>query len=250
MLRHPGVFKIFALGFKYLHGKLGFNIMGNLIAPEILCGLNSDHISVFNGARVHREVIAPLQCLGEAAARAGFNLTVASAFRDFPSQLRIWNEKAAGVRPLLDAYGKPINFATLNPEEIFYAILKWSALPGTSRHHWGTDLDVYDANALAENQKIQLVPQEIAPGGSMELFSGWLGQHGPRLGFYRPYDLDRGGVRPEWWHISYRPLSDEYTAALSPSLVRECLRDKDIELKEIIIRHLDFVFERYVKNIS
>ena len=39
--------------------------------------------------------------------------------------------------------------APLAPDALIETILLWSALPGGSRHHWGTDVDVFDAAAVA-----------------------------------------------------------------------------------------------------
>jgi len=51
-------------------------------------------------------------------------------------QAEIWNAKAAGLRPVLDANEQPIDTGTLSERELVFAILRWSALPGASRHHW------------------------------------------------------------------------------------------------------------------
>jgi len=47
------------------------------------------------------------------------------------------------------------------------AILHWSALPGASRHHWGTEIDVIDRAALADGRKAQLIPAEYGADGSL-----------------------------------------------------------------------------------
>ena len=70
-----------------------------------------------------------------------------SSFRDFARQLQIWNGKFSGERPMFDAGGRPARRGALSPRERIDAILLWSALPGASRHHWGTDLDLIDRNA-------------------------------------------------------------------------------------------------------
>ena len=48
------------------------------------------------------------------------------------------------------------------------------AIPGTSRHHWGTDLDVYDAAALPADYRLELSPAEVAPGGLFDSLHRWL----------------------------------------------------------------------------
>ena len=72
------------------------------------------------------------------------------------------------------------------------AILTWSALPGASRHHWGSDIDVIDAAALGPGARAQLVAEEFAPGGRFERLNGWLDSNMGRFGFFRPYATVQG----------------------------------------------------------
>ena len=106
------------------------------------------------------------------------------------------------------------------PKEIFEAILRWSALPGASRHHWGTDFDVIDGKRLSPEMKVALVPEEFAPGGPFCELHDWLDKNMEGFGFYRPYQTDRGGVSPERWHLSYAPLAKDYLNQLSEDMVR------------------------------
>ena len=87
-------------------------------------------------------------------------------------------------------------------------ILRFSALPGTSRHHWGTDIDVYDRAALSVGQRPALLPSEYQAKGVFARLGEWLKEHMARddaEGFFRPYDVDTGGVSVEPWHLSFRP---------------------------------------------
>ena len=77
----------------------------------------------------------------------------------------LWNRKWRGERPLLDAAGRPLDPATLDDAERMDAILCWSAIPGGSRHHWGTDVDVIDAAAMPDGYQVQLVAAEYAADG-------------------------------------------------------------------------------------
>ena len=88
-------------------------------------------------AAIHRDVMEPFLALKAAASGAGIDLTIASGFRDFGAQVRIWNMKYRGERPLYDAEGNVRDHASLNPGELVEGILCWSALPGASRH-WGS----------------------------------------------------------------------------------------------------------------
>ena len=123
---------------------------------------------------IHREVVDPFRALKESAASSGFDVAVLSGFRSFDRQLSIWNRKARGQLAVLDSHARPLDITTLSERELAYAILRWSALPGASRHHWGTDIDVYDAAARPEGYEIELVPSEYEGEGMFAPFSAWL----------------------------------------------------------------------------
>ena len=203
-----------------------------------------------SAARVHREVLPALVALQEAAAEEGFVLEVGSGFRSFSRQLLIWNAKARGERPVLDAQERPLSIETLTPLELVHAILRWSALPGASRHHWGTDLDVFDRAALAPGTTFQMRAEESAPGGPFAPLHTWLDANLHRFGFFRPYAEDRGGVSPERWHLSYAPISVPLQREHSVEQCERALRAADIELGDVVLEHLESIYRRYVDNVS
>jgi LAS superfamily LD-carboxypeptidase LdcB len=222
-------------------------------APErLLVGLDEGVMVPVTGSavRVHREVLPALAALQEEAARAGFMLEVGSGFRAFERQLGIWNAKARGERPVLDAQERPLQLSTLAPLERVHAILRWSALPGASRHHWGTDLDVFDRAALPPGAAFQMRAEESAPGGPFAPMHAWLDEHLHRFGFFRPYAEERGGVSPERWHLSYAPLSVPLQRAHSSELCERVLRCAEVELGDVVLEHLEQLYRRYVDNVS
>src|SRR5690625_7912309 len=101
-------------------------------------------------------LVTPVQEVAQAAEQAGFRFELASAFRSFERQLEIWNAKVSGERPVLNDSGEPLDITRLSERELGWAILRWSALPGTARHHWGTELDVYDSSRFASCYRLQL----------------------------------------------------------------------------------------------
>lgn len=199
---------------------------------------------------VHRDVVGALRAMVDAAAAERIALAVASGFRSFDRQLSIWNQKARGERAVLDASERPLDVLALAPEQRVIAILRWSALPGASRHHWGTDVDVFDQSVLAPGMAPRLERHEAAPDGIFGCLHRWLDNHAHRFGFFRPYDCDRGGTSPEPWHLSYVPLARECEAAQSCGLLERALRGADLELKDEVLRNLDSIYERYVKAVS
>lgn len=205
------------------------------------------------GSRVHRDVVRPFIRLRHAARKEGFDLRVLSGFRSFDDQLSIWNRKATGRLAVLDDAAVPLDIAQLDERELAFAILRWSALPGASRHHWGTDLDVYDAAARPEGYEIELIPEEVNPGGMFGPLHEWLDQRiaaGLSFGFFRPYDEDRGGVAPERWHLSYAPVAGEYLKRLTSENLRTAIALAPIALKDVVLQHLDEIYERFVISVN
>ncbi len=210
-----------------------------------------------DGAPLLPEVAQALSRLSVEARQAGFELRVASGFRDFDRQLAIWNAKFRGQRPVLDDDDQIVDLAALSDEDKVHRILRFSALPGASRHHWGTDLDVYDAAAVPEDYRVQLTAAEAADDGPFGPLHRWLDERISRAasyGFYRPYDRDRGGVAPERWHLSYAPLSHALEQRLDAEALRAswchgCPGDA-LAGRACLEACLDELFERYVSRVA
>jgi LAS superfamily LD-carboxypeptidase LdcB len=202
------------------------------------------------GAAVHRDALAPFLAMKAAAADAGIELEIASGFRDFSAQQRIWNMKYRGERPLYDAAGIPRDHASLSPAELVDSILCWSALPGASRHHWGTDIDVVDRAAMPEGYRYRLVPEEYAAGGVFHTLNLWLAANIARFGFYRPYANYNGGVHPEPWHLSYAPVATRALQLLTPELLTAAVRESDMLGKNEVLARLPDIYRTYVMNIA
>ncbi len=185
------------------------------------------------------------------AAEAGIRLCIASGFRSFERQLAIWNAKATGERPVLDSHGHELDVASLADTALCNAIMRWSALPGASRHHWGTDLDVYDQAAVEPAFRLQLVPEEYSPGGPFARFADWFAAREAcqeTHGFYRPYAEDHGGVAPEPWHLSYAPLADPMLEYWSIDKVAQCLEaTPQLQLRAAVMAGLGPLYDRFVR---
>ena len=209
-------------------------------------------VSSSSNLLVHRAVVEPLAALCEQAAQQGFDLRLCSSFRSFDRQLKIWNDKISGLRPVFDDSGAPLDLTQLSEWQQVQAVMRWSALPGASRHHWGTDFDIYDAAAVDARYQIQLVPEEVEGSGVFAPLHDWLdtsvlaGSVLAGSGFYRPYAQDHGGIAPERWHISYRPVADSYAAQLTVEVLAERLARANIRNKVTVLAHLDELFQRYI----
>jgi LAS superfamily LD-carboxypeptidase LdcB len=199
---------------------------------------------------LHTEVVAPFLAMRAAAAAEGIDLVAFSSFRDFDRQLGIWNGKFRGERPIQDRSGKPLDALALSPAQRVAAILWWSALPGASRHHWGTDFDVRDARAMPPGYKLRVVPEEYLAGGIFHRLTAWLDANMHVYGFFRPYGTDRGGVAPEPWHLSHATVAMRAHAALDVGNLRAVLAGSAIEGKEEVLAALESAFANYVLNVD
>ena len=142
-----------------------------------------------------------------------------------------------------------LSLADMPPAEQLRAIVRFSAIPGTSRHHWGTDLDVYDAGAVPEDYPVQLSLAEVSPGGPFDALHNWLDERmaaGESHGFYRPYEIDRGGVAPERWHLSYAPLAVACAGKLDADTLKACWDEVDLLLRGEIESALADIMDVYV----
>ena len=217
-----------------------------------LTGRTRQHVIPIDAPRgvVHVAVAKPLAAMRRAAQTAGIDLALASSFRDFDTQVRIWNEKWTGRRRLEDRAGRVLEAGSLKPAARVAAILAWSAPPGASRHHWGTDVDVFDRAALPQGAKLALVPAEYAADGPFAALTQWLDANMHRFGFYRPYRIDRGGVAPEPWHLSHAPTAREASRRLRLATVRSAISDAPIEGRAALLKALPRVYARYVRAVD
>jgi LAS superfamily LD-carboxypeptidase LdcB len=198
--------------------------------------------------RVHRALESPLLNLQQRAETAGFELRITSSYRSFERQRLIWNNKALGVRPVLDSDGFPLDITRMNERDVVLAILRWSALPGASRHHWGTDIDVYDGSRMSPDYQLQLTVAEAQGDGPFAEFHRWLSDElqSTECNFFRPYAQDRGGIAPEPWHLSYAPLACDFARHFSEDLLREQLQATELQLKNTVLENLDEIYQRFI----
>ena len=229
-----------------------------MLDAEALTGRSRAHVVDLENPRcaLHALTVPAWLELRAAAAQAGFDLHPISSFRDFDRQLGIWNAKYRGEKLLLDRDGQPLDFAALPPGDLVDTIMTWSALPGASRHHWGSDLDVIDLIALraerARNPEFhaQMTPAEFAPGALFGPLNQWLGENLARFGFFRPYAADLGGVMPEPWHISHAAVAGPALAAMRPEMLSAALSVRDVAGAEQILPRVPELFERYVQRVA
>jgi LAS superfamily LD-carboxypeptidase LdcB len=202
------------------------------------------------GGTLHRGAAQAARELRDACRASGIELAITSSFRSFDRQVQIWNAKYTGERPVLTRDGRPFDRTRADPNALVDAILAWSALPGASRHHWGTDFDVVDGSVVAGGYRPQLVPEEYAPGGVFERLGAWLDANLARHGFFRPYRREREGVQPEAWHLSYAPIAIAALAELSLEVLIDAVAASSMHGRDVVLARIPELYERYVKDID
>lgn len=157
-----------------------------------------------NKMYLRKETLDAFLAMQDAANKDKIELKIASATRNFDYQKDFWNKKWTGL-------------VTINGLEKFKKILEYSAVPGASRHHWGTDIDINNANPAyfqtAEGKKVYK----------------WLIQNAYQFGFCQPYDLKDDnrleGYNEEKWHWSYLPLARIFTQEYKNLIKNEDIKD-------------------------
>ncbi len=151
---------------------------------------------------LRKEAMEAFIKMADAASRDGITLKIVSATRTFNAQKAIWEAK---WKDNAKSYPKP--------HERARHILRYSSMPGTSRHHWGTDIDI---NSI-ENEYF------ASEQGKKEY--AWLKEHASSYGFFQPYtakDARRPvGYEEEEWHWSYAPISNEFTRQYNATIKYE-----------------------------
>ncbi len=146
--------------------------------------------------KMHKETAVALHKMKDAAAKKNIKIEVVSAYRSFQRQKEIFE-------------GKYVKFTSegLTPMQAIEKIIEYSTIPGTSRHHWGTDLDLIDGNA--PRPKNVLMASNFHGTGPFCKMKEWMNKHAESFGFFEVYtnNKNRKGFHYEPWHVSYAPVS-------------------------------------------
>ena len=169
----------------YLLGKFQYESHPDFVKVE------KAHTNRYGEAYLRKEAYDAFKNMYDAAKKEGITLIIISATRDFDRQKEIWNGKWTG---------KYANVAGAEKRAI--EILTYSSMPSTSRHHWGSDMDLNSLN------------NPYFEEGEGKKIYDWLVAHGNEYGFCQPY-TPKGSQRPngyneEKWHWSYMPLSKPF----------------------------------------
>ncbi|MCZ6912440.1 MAG: M15 family metallopeptidase [Proteobacteria bacterium] len=223
-----------------------------MLSAAQLTGRKDSHVLPIEelGIQLHPLTAQAFLALKAMAADDGIELEAVSAFRTFNTQREIWNAKYRGDRPLYDVDGVELEHSVLNKSELVTTILRWSALPGASRHHWGTDLDIIDRAAVPEGYRVRLMKDEFASDGVFWKLGDWLDSRLSQTDFYRPYMGSGDGIQSEPWHLSFAPVSVQALQSMTVAILEEALADSDVLGLDTISAQLPEIFSQYVLNVS
>lgn len=118
------------------------------------------------------------------------------------SQYRSFEHQANIVRNVLTELGVTRASSDAQVRSALLQSLTTRSVPGFSRHHWGTEIDVVDATAT-----------RWQPGGPYWQLVPFMQNEAPKFGFYNSFregsfpDPTRPHYNSEPWHLSYYPIA-------------------------------------------
>ena len=201
----------------------GLNCMNSQnIDYKTLLGIEHSNL-VGDSIKLEKNTFIAMEKMRKAALLDGVKIKVVSGIRDFERQKQIWNRK----------FKKFTTENNLSDLDAIKEIIRFSTIPGTSRHHWGTEIDVIDEDF--KNEKNLLISKKYEEGGIFEKLKKWMDNNSQKFGFYLTYDnnVNRKGFEYEPWHYSYLPESKRYLKSFLKIDIVEIISKVDIEGKEL-----------------
>ena len=209
-------------------------LMSQKIDLDILQGKTTRHL-VGDTVLLEKETFKAFEKMRNAAMRDGIKIKIISGHRDFERQTLIWNSK----------FIKFTKELKLKPDEAINEIIRFSTIPGTSRHHWGTEIDIIDEDFKNENNP--LISEKYESGGIFNKLKKWMDLNSEKFGFYLTYtnDEQRKGFEYEPWHYSYKPISKNLLKELKKNNISKLISDLEIMGKEYLTK--EFI-EKYINE--
>ncbi len=191
-----------------------------------------DLILVGETHKLQKEAFKAFKKMRKEALNDGISIQIVSAYRSFKRQNKIWERKY-----------KKYTLEGLLPQQAIKKIIEYSTIPGTSRHHWGTEIDIIDGFVKAPEEL--LITENYQKNGAYLKLKKWMDLHSKKFGFYLVYtnNPNRKGVKFEPWHYSYKKLSKpmlkEYLKVDLSTIIQEVnLKGKAFLNKEFLDKYL------------
>ena len=182
-----------------------------------------------NPYKLRSEVYDAFLTMAAAAKKENIDIQIVSAFRSYERQKQIYDRKFKRYR----AQGLD-TLATVTK------IIEYSTIPGTSRHHWGTDIDIIQK--VANPPKNLLVASNFENDGPFCPLKEWMDTHAKSFGFKLVYTkrADRKGFKYEPWHFTYYPTSEKMLNAYLKGDIIEKIKKNNTLKNEFINKYLKY----------
>ena len=205
----------FGLGIAVLP-QIAFQNSNSTISYKELIGKGNPKV-FGNGYNLRQEAYEAFLNMCKEALKSDIKIQVVSSYRNFEHQNRIWERK----------YIRNIDNG-LSPENSIKKIIEYSTIPGTSRHHWATDVDIIDRNVSQPSNVLN--PKHFYGNGCFSKLKKWMDKYANAFGFHLVYtnETHRKGFKYEPWHYSYKPLSQNYLKAYQKLDLRDIITSEQL----------------------
>jgi len=192
------------------------NLSQTIISYEELIGKGTPKL-FGKGYKLRKEAHLAFKKMQAEALKSGIHIGAVSSYRGFDHQKRIWERKFKK--------NKANGLTNINNIK---KIIEYSTIPGTSRHHWGTDIDIYQTNV--KQPKGVLQASNFHGKGAFCKLKEWTDVNASTFGFYLVYtdNPNRKGFKYEPWHFSYKPLSTKYLESYKKLNISEILKKNQL----------------------
>ncbi|MFT5846047.1 MAG: LAS superfamily LD-carboxypeptidase LdcB [Psychroserpens sp.] len=209
--------------------QIAFQDLNHTISYDELIGKGNPDV-FGNGYKLLQEAHNAFLDMRKEALKSDINLKAVSSYRNFAHQNRIWERKYKQNRS-----------NGLSEQQSIKKIIEYSTLPGSSRHHWATDIDLIDSNAPQPRRVLN--PKHFEGNGCFSKFKIWMDTNASRFGFYLVYtnETHRKGFKYEPWHYSYKPLSQGYLQAYQKLDLRAIINSEQL-------MGCDYFSEEFITN--
>jgi LAS superfamily LD-carboxypeptidase LdcB len=187
-----------------------------------------------NGYRLLKRAHDAFLDMNSAAQKSGMSIRVVSSYRSFNHQNLIWTRKYNRYRS-----------RNLSSKTAVDYNIRYTAIPGSSRHHWGTEIDVVDGTV--KTSQYPLNTKLFHGYGIYKDFREWMDDNAHKYGFVRVYTNDhtRRGFRYEPWHYSFAELAKPMLKEYAERNVQGILKNQELLGKK---NFTDSFIKEYTQN--
>lgn len=212
-----------------------FSHAQNTISSEQLIGKGNPKL-FGNGYKLREAAYLSFKKMQAEALKSNIEIGAVSSYRSFSHQKRIWERKFNSNKS-----------NGLSTTENIKKIIEYSTIPGTSRHHWGTDIDIYQTNV--KQPRGLLLESNFHNNGAFCKLKEWMDIHAKDFGFHLVYTNlpNRKGFKYEPWHYSYKPLSSQYLKDYKKLDIANILKNDKLLGSENFTK--DFITKYTAENI-